>query len=39
MNSVNYLTKYAELDATIDETTFAIALPDESGAGVTFRVF
>ena len=38
ITNVNYLTKYAELDTTIDETTFAIALPGESGAGVTFRV-
>ena len=38
MNNVNYLTEEAELDATIDETTFATASPGESGAGVTFRV-
>ena len=31
-------TKHAELDATIDETTFATASPGEAGAGVTFRV-
>ena len=35
---MNYLTKHAELDATIDETTFATELLGESGACVTFRV-
>ena len=38
VNNVNYLTECAELDATIDETTFATASPGESGSGVTFRV-
>ena len=38
IHNVNYLTEYAELDATIDETTYATASPGESGAGVTFRV-
>ena len=38
INNVNYLTKHAELDATIDETTFVTASPGKSGAGVTFRV-
>lgn len=28
----------AELDCTIDETTFATASPGESGAGVIFRI-
>ena len=28
----------AELDCTIDETTFVTASPVESGAGVTFRI-
>ena len=37
INNVNYLTKHAEFDATIDKTTFATASPGESGAGVTFR--
>ena len=38
INNVNYLTKRGELDATIDETTFATASPGEAGSGVTFRV-
>ena len=33
-----YLTEKAELDATIDETSFATASPGEKDAGVTFRV-
>ena len=36
ITNINYLTKHAELDATIDETTFATVSPGESGAGVTF---
>ena len=36
INNVNYVTKYAELDATIDETTFATASAAESGTSVTF---
>ena len=36
INNVNFLIKYAELDATIDETTFATASLGESDAGVTF---
>ncbi len=32
INNVNYVTKYAELDATIDKTTFATASLGESGA-------
>ena len=39
VNNVNFLTKNAELDQTIDETSFATASPGEAGAGVTFRVF
>ena len=38
MNNVNYLTERAELDATIDKTTFATASPGDSGSGVTFQV-
>ncbi len=38
INNVNYLTKHAALDSTIDKTTFATASPGESGAGVTFQV-
>jgi len=38
VHNVNYLTKCAELDATIDETSFATASPGEAGSGVTFRV-
>ena len=38
INNVNYLTMDAELDCTIDETTYATASPGESGAGVTFRI-
>ena len=38
INNVNYVTKFAKLDATIDKTTFATESPGESGAGVTFRV-
>ena len=35
---MNYLSEHAELDATLDETTFATASPGEKGANVTFRV-
>ena len=35
---INYLTEKAELDATIDETSFTTASPSEKDAGVTFRV-
>ncbi len=38
MNNVHYLTKIAELDATIDKTTFPTASSDQSGVGVTFRL-
>ena len=38
INNVNYLSMDAELDCTIDETTFATASPGESGTGVTFRI-
>ena len=38
INNIDYVTEKAELDATIDETTFATASSGESGAGVTFRV-
>ena len=38
VHNVNYLTEHAELDATIDETTFATASPGEKGASITFRV-
>ena len=38
INNVNYLYKDAELDFTIDETTFATASPGKSGAGVTFQI-
>ena len=38
INNVNFLSMDAELDCTIDETTFATASPGESGAGVTYRI-
>ena len=38
VHNVNYLSEHAELDATLDETTFATASPGEKGANVTFRV-
>ena len=37
-HNVNFLAKKAELDATIDETSFSTASPGEAGAGVTFQV-
>ena len=39
VNNVNFLTKNAELDQTIDEMSFVTASPGETGAGITFRVF
>ena len=33
---INYLTEKAELDATIDETSFTTASPGEQGAGATY---
>jgi len=38
VHNVNFLTKKAEIDATIDETSFSTSSPGEAGAGVTFRV-
>ena len=39
VHNTNYLSYLADLDATIDETSFATASPGEAGAGVTYRVF
>ena len=38
INNVNYLSMDADIDCTIDETTFATASPGESGAGITYRI-
>ena len=38
VHNINFLTKKVELDATIDETSFSTASPDEAGVGVMFRV-